>query len=288
MPSSDDASPRLFTVITDSTADISPHMARERDITVVPLMVTIGDESFADGELSQAEFFARMNAASQLPTTSQPAVGAFVEAYERALEHAQHVVSVHISEKLSGTIDSARQAAEHFPGRVHVFDSLNLSWGLAWQVLDAAVAATEGLDPSATLARLTAGRERVKLLVGLDGLDNLAKGGRIGRVGAFLGSLLNLKVTLTVGPDGAFIPVARSRGEKAALKHTLEWVAEQMGTATSGRFAVGHALGEERAMWLRDEIAKRYEVTEMVVYEAGSVIATHTGTGWGVAVVPTA
>ena len=120
-------------------------------------------------------------------------------------------------------------------------------------------------------------RDRVRLIVGLDGLGNLAKGGRIGRVGAFLGSMLNLKVTLTVAPDGAFVPVARSRGEKAALQHTLDWVAEQMGAATSGRFAVGHALSGDRALWLRDEIAKRFGVTEMVVYETGTAIATHTG-----------
>ena len=143
-----------------------------------------------------------------------------------------------------------------------------------------------GVDPEAAIARVIDVRDRVRLIVGLDGLGNLAKGGRIGRVGAFMGSMLNLKVTLTVAPDGAFVPVARSRGEKAALKHTLEWITEQMGSSTSGRFAVGHALSKDRAHWLRDEIVKRFGVTEMVVYEAGSAISTHTGTGWGVAVLP--
>ena len=114
------------------------------------------------------------------------------------------------------------------------------------------------MGPEAAIARVTEVRDRVRLIVGLDGLGNLAKGGRIGRVGAFLGSMLNLKVTLTVAPDGAFVPVARSRGEKAALQHTLDWVAEQMGTATSGRFAVGHALSAERAHWLKDEIAAAF------------------------------
>ncbi len=221
-----------------------------------------------------------------LPTTSQPSVGAFVDAYTKALETAEQVISVHISSKLSGTIESAHTAAEQFAGRVQVFDSLNLSWGCAWQVIEAARCAADGLDAETALKQIAKVRERVRLIVGLDGLDNLAKGGRIGRVGAFFGAMLNLKVTLTVAPDGAFVPVARSRGEKAALKHTLDWVATEMGTAASGRFAVGHALSHDRALWLRDEIAKRFEVTEMVVYEAGSVIATHTGTGWGVAVVP--
>jgi DegV family protein with EDD domain len=126
----------------------------------------------------------------------------------------------------------------------------------------------------------------VKLIVGLDSLDNLSKGGRIGKVSAFLGSMLDLKVTLTVGEDGAFMPVARSRGEKAAIAHTLAWVGEKMGDAKRGSFAVGHALSEARAQRLRQEIEARWEATRMVVYEAGSVICTHTGTGWGVAVLP--
>jgi DegV family protein with EDD domain len=277
---------RSFAVVTDSTADIAPSDAASLGISVVPLCVTVGETTYTDGDLSQEEFFRRMKSMPGLPTTSQPSVGAFVEAYERALEHAEQVISVHISHKLSGTIDGARQAAEQFAGRVHVFDSLNLSWGLGWQVLDAATSAREGLPVTAALERLERARDRVRLIVGLDSLENLAKGGRIGRVGAFLGSLLNLKVTLTVGPDGAFEPLGRSRGDRAAMKHTLDWVAEQMGSASSGRFAVGHALTLERAHWLRDQIAERWGVTQMVVYEAGIVICTHTGTGWGVAVLP--
>ena len=282
------AGPSTYAIVTDSTADIAPQLAADHRIVVVPLTVSIGDDSFTDGVLSQQQFFDRMNAAPQLPTTSQPAVGAFTEAYTRALETADQVLSVHISSKLSGTIESAHAAAEQFVGRVHVFDSRNLSWGCAWQVIEAAHCAAEGLSLDSALKRVADVRDCVRLIVGLDGLDNLAKGGRIGRVGAFLGSLLNLKVTLMVAPDGAFVPVARSRGEKAALEHTLSWVAEQMGAATSGRFAVGHALSKDRAVWLSDEIAQRFGVTDMVIYEAGSVIATHTGTGWGVAVLPDA
>jgi DegV family protein with EDD domain len=288
MMSSADAGTPSFVVVADSTSDIEPDLAADNGITVVPLSVMIGDESFTDGVLSQQQFFDRMNAAERLPTTSQPAVGAFAEAYARALETADQVISVHISSKLSGTLESAYAAAEQFVGRVHVFDSLNLSWGCAWQVVEAARCAAEGIGPEAALERIASVRDRVRLIVGVDSLDNLTKGGRIGRVGSFLGSLLNLKVTFTVGPDGAFVPVARSRGEKAALQHTLDWVAEQMGSATSGRFAVGHALSRDRALWLSEEIAKRFEVVEMVIYEAGSVIATHTGTGWAVAVLPDA
>jgi DegV family protein with EDD domain len=282
----DSGAQRQFAVITDSTADIAPDMARERGIEVVPLAVTIDGETLRDGDITQAEFFERMGRAAALPTTSQPSVGTFVDAYTRALEQASSVISVHISEKLSGTIESARAAAEQFAGKVHVFDSRNLSWGLAWQVVDAAAAAREGLGVDETLARLARTREQVKLIVGLDSLENLRKGGRIGAVSSMLGSLLNLKVTLTVDADGAFQPVARTRGEKAALEHTLDWIGEKMGSAERGRFAVGHALAEDRAHRLAESIKQRWEATELVIYEAGAVICAHTGTGWGIAVWP--
>ncbi len=275
-----------FVVVTDSTADIAPDIAAAHGITVVPLSVSFGTETFQDQTLGQQEFFDRMRSGATLPTTSQPPVGAFVDAYRTALERADQVISVHISNRLSGTIESARQAAEQFSDKVHVFDSLNLSWGLGLQVVEAARAATEGSSVDQALERLAKARERVRLIVGLDSLDNLARGGRIGQVSAFLGSLLNLKVTLTVDADGAFEPVARSRGEKAALEHTLQWVTEKMGSATKGRFAVGHALSRDRAERIAEELRRRFDVSDLVIYETGSVISTHTGTGWGVALLP--
>ncbi len=275
-----------FAVVTDSTADITQDLAEERGIQVVPLSLTIGDETMPDMTLTQAEFFQRMNASPRLPTTSQPPIGAFVEAYERALAVADEVISIHISANLSGTFDSARQAAERFAGRVHVFDSRNLSWGLALQVMDAAASAAQGLSVEAALERLDGARERVRLIVGVDSLDNLAKGGRIGAVSSFFGSVLDLKVTFTVDEAGSFKPLGRSRGEKAALRYTLDWIEKQMKGAVKGRFAVGYAMKPERAQWLADEIRRRFEALEMNVYATGTVIATHTGTGWGVALLP--
>lgn len=277
---------RQFAIVTDSTADITPQRARESGIEVVPLAVTIDGKTLEDGVLSQVEFFERMGSAPDLPTTSQPSVGSFTEVYARALETADSVISLHISSKLSGTVEAARLAAEQFAGKIHVFDSRNLSWGLAWQVMDAVSAADEGLGARETIERLEQTRQDVKLLVGVDSLENLRRGGRIGAVSSLLGSLLNLKVTLTVDENGAFAPLGRSRGEKAAIEYTMGWISQQMGNAGSAKFAVGHALSEPRAHRIAEAIAQRWDATDMVVYEAGSVIAAHTGTVWGVAVWP--
>jgi fatty acid-binding protein DegV len=98
--------------------------------------------------------------------------------------------------------------------------------------------------------------------------------------------MLNLKVSMTVDTDGAFTPVARSRGDKAASKHILDWVAEHMGKARSGKFAIMHAMAQDRAGVLRQALEERYDITEMFVVPTGTAIATHTGTGIAVAFVP--
>jgi DegV family protein with EDD domain len=277
---------RQVAIVTDSTWDLSSSLAEANGITVVPLMVTVDGVTYRDGEMTQDEFFRRMGAAKDLPTTSQPSVGSFVETYSRALETAAEVFSIHISSQLSGTIESAIQAAEQFGGKVHVFDSLNLSGGLGMQVLEVARAAAKGLSVAEVLKVAESARDRVRLIVGVDKLDNLAKGGRIGAVSAFLGGLLNLKVTFTVDPEGKFKPLGRTRGSAAALDYTVDWVREQMGASGRGAICVLHAQASDRAMALRDRLQELLDVTEMNVAEVGVVIGTHTGTGWGVALMP--
>jgi DegV family protein with EDD domain len=262
-------------------------IAEDRGITVVPLVTTFPDgATFKDGELTQAEFFERMGRAKALPTTSQPPVGDFVAIYERLLETFPNVVSIHISNRLSGTIESALQAAQHFGERVSVFDSLNLSTAFGWQVLEAAKVAARGAGATEVLAAAESIRGRVKHVVGIDKLDNLARGGRIGAVSAFMGGLLNLKVLFTVDAEGQFQPVTRARGHNAAMRETMEFVRRGMNGATKGRFTVAHALSPDTAAYLRDAILAAYEATEISIVEVGVVIATHTGTGWGISFVP--
>jgi len=274
-------------IVTDSTSDLPAHILATEGITVVRLVTTFPDgASFHDGELSQAEFFERMGRARELPKTSLPAVGEFAAAYERLLETFSSVVSIHVSNRLSGTIDSARHAAAAFGERVRVFDSLNLSTALGWQVIEAARNARRGASAGEIMVSAEAFRSRVKHVVGLDKLDNLARGGRIGALSALLGGLLDLKVLLTVDAEGAFQPLTRVRGHKAAMRETLEFVRREMDGATTGRFFVAHAMSPDTAEYLRGAIAAAYNAVELSVVEVGVVIATHTGTGWGIAFVP--
>ena len=275
-----------FAVVTDSTSDITPEIAAENGITIVPLHVTIGSETFEDGAISQAEFFERMRSAPQLPTTAAPSIGELAETYEAALESADEVIAVHLSSKLSATFETAVIAARQFGERVHVFDSRSLSWATGWQVLQTARDAREGVGVAEALGRLERAREETRIAVSIDSLENLRKGGRIGKVATALGSLLNLKVTIAVDDGGEFVAIGRHRGERAALQHVLDWTAAHMGGATKGRFAIGHAMSPQAAERLRSAIVERWEPVELVTYEAGASISAHAGTIWGVAVQP--
>lgn len=272
-------------VVTDSVSDIPRDLVAELGITVVPLTVTIAGRTFVDSEITLDEFFERMNAAPELPMTSQPSVGEFEETFRRCLERFSEVVCITISSRLSGTFESALQAAHLVGERVQVLDSLTLSWAEGYQVMEAARAAARG----DTAAQIKAGfeelRSKVHLIVGLDSLDNLAKGGRIGKVSALLGGFLNLKVLLTVAKDGTFEPVARVRGTKAALQATVDWVAETVDEKRRAVFAVQHAQSPGNATWLEQAIRDRFNVADITVIPAGAVISAHTGTGWGVVAV---
>lgn len=272
-------------IVTDSTSDIPREMAAEHGITVVPLSVSIDGEIHPDGDMPLEEFFRRMDAASELPKTSQPSVGTFVNTFNDCLERFSEVVCITISNRLSGTFESATEAARTVGERVHVLDTLNLSWGEGYQVIEAAKAAAAGATVAEITSRFESLRDRVHMVVGLDSLNNLARGGRIGRVSQLLGGLLNLKVLLTVADDGAFEPVARLRGKKAGLQATVDWVARMVDEKKPANFAVQHALSPDAAEWLEQAIRARFNVAELLVIPAGAVISTHTGTGWGVTAI---
>ena len=272
-------------IVTDSTADIPRAVVDELGITVVPLSFTIEGRTFVDGEIPMAQFFERMKASSALPTTSQPPVGAFVEAFNGLLERCKEVVCISISGRLSGTLDSALDAARLVGDRVHVLDSRNLSWGEGFQVIQAARAAAAGATIDEVKRVAEHARQKMHIIVGLDSLENLAKGGRVGRASAFVGGMLNIKVLITVDAEGALALVSRTRGTKAALQSTLDWVLERIDTSKRIAVAVLHSGSRDNALWLEEQARARLSADEFYVIETGPVIGTHTGTGWGLAAV---
>jgi DegV family protein with EDD domain len=252
---------------------------------VIPLKVSIEGEMFDDGDLCQEEFFERMDAAEQLPTTSQPSVGEFTDLYERLLAEHGDVVSIHLPSTVSGTIESARQAAPSFEGRVQVVDAEIWSGPLGLIAMRAAEHVRAGASSEETVRAVERIRGRATLAFGLDGLDNLARGGRIGNATALVGGILDVRPILTIR-DSVVEPVKRVRGAHKALETGLEWFYGQVGEEPDGRFVALHAMSADRAEEIRERVENRYPGAEIIVSEIGAVVSTHTGSGWGVGYAP--
>jgi DegV family protein with EDD domain len=271
-------------VVTDSTADF-PGDARERlGIEMVPLSVIWDRDTFRDKvDLRIEDFYRLMKQRSSLPTTSAPAPGLFEEAYERLLADCDHVISVHLADKLSATCQSARNAAERIgKDRVTVVDSGQTTVCLGWLAIRAAELGQQGKEPAEVVRQLEAWVPRLRLYAVLDSLTNLQKGGRIGRAQALVGSLLNFKPLILVR-QGEVHPVERPRSRASAMRRIVDVAANQ------GRIEkVAVAQGD--APDILDELARM--VTERVPdvpverAEIGIVLGTHAGPGvFGVALL---
>ncbi len=271
--------------VTDSTAAVPDDQVREHSITVVPLQVIFGTESFRDGvDLTQQEFFDRLKAAKNLPTTSQPSVADFEAAYRKLLEDpdVESIISIHLSSRLpSGTYSSANQAAERVSAgtqkKISVIDSHSAYMGEGIMVINASRASKEGKSHDEVVKMVEEMRPKVTVLLLVDTLENLQKGGRIGGAQAFLGGLLNIKPILQV-KEGRVEPLERVRTRRKAMERLVEIAAE----ATKGKrcqIAVGHAQAPEDALALSKLIHEKMDVAEEFNSELGPVLATHTGPG---------
>lgn len=278
-------SARPVQIVTDSTADLPPETVQELGITVVPLLVIFGQESYRDGiDLTSEEFFRRLPHAHELPRTSQPSVGDFLQVYADLAKKTDRILSIHLSSRFSGTVETARQAARQLARRcrIEVVDSGAVSMAMGFAVIGAARAAREGADLEACAQAARSVLRRQRLAVALDTLEYLRRGGRIGRAQAFLGGLLRLKPILTIR-DGEAHPLARARTHRKALDAILHVCLDQGNVVEA---VVMHATSPEDARYLASEVARRCPGVPVHTGRIGPVIGVHGGPGLvGLAVV---
>lgn len=270
----------MIRIATDSSADLSPAVAANHKIEVVPLTIRFGDNEFVDRrDLSAEAFWERLSGASTLPSTAAPSVGAFADAYQRlAEEGAAGVVAVTISQELSGTFQSATLAAQDAPIPVRVIDSRTASIPLGLTAIAAADASRLGADLEDVERAVS--RADPDLLATLDTLEYLQKGGRIGAAQAFFGGLLNVKPLITFA-NGVVDAAGRVRTRRKALAALLEWVSQQ---ESISRLGVVHGNAPDINDFLY-QLRERAPDVEPLVALAGPVIGTHAGPGMvGVAV----
>ena len=268
-------------IVTDSTADLPPGLVKELEIEVVPLQVIIDDQQYQDGiDLNATTFFEKLaTPGPHLPRTSQPAPGVFIERYNRLLKKVDTVLSIHITEKLSGTVQTARMASTLFPaGKVHVIDSYSTSMGLGSLVLDAANALRRGMNIDQIIERLRFLRERISFYVILDTLEYVFRGGRVSRLQHFFGSILNIKPLLKLA-NGEVEIVGRARSKRDALKLLVEKFKKENSAETKSIISVMHAAVETEALKLKTIVEETFNNAEIIINQAGPTLGTHTGPG---------
>ncbi len=263
-------------IVTDSTCDIPHTLIDEMHITVVPLTITFGAESYRDGlDLDADEFYARLQEVKHLPTTSQPPPALFQHAFTHLASQGE-VVSIHLSHKFSGTVETARAVArEVAPDRISVVDSGSASMGLGLCVLAAARVARDGGSREACVAAAESVAGRLRIAVAFETLEYLRRGGRIGRATAFLGGLLRLKPILTV-KDGEAFPVTRVRSRSKAIDELFALCEDPAGVS---EVAVLHTTTPEDAEALVERV--RAAVPGVLIHTGrfGPVLGVHGGPG---------
>jgi DegV family protein with EDD domain len=270
-------SSRSVAIVTDSTADLPPELTALRSITVVPLTLNFDGQSLLDGvDIQPDEFYRRLRSVTTHPTTSQPSPGRFADVYKSLLADHDSVVSIHISQKLSGTYESARQAAAMTdPDRVRVIDSELVSMSLGLIALAASSLAASGNDAQAIETKVLDMRSSIQTYFSVATLEFLRRGGRIGRASALLGSVLQVKPVLCIR-DGLVTPLERVRTFERALNRVVE-LTREVDRGHGVCVIVGHADAEADAQRIGRELESIAET--LMIQPLGPVVGAHAGPG---------
>lgn len=276
-------------IVTDCAADMSAEELESLDVTQAPLFIQFPEGEVNALDITADDFYNRLEAMRPtIPTTAQPSSGIFAELYRKIAEKEKEILSIHISSGLSGTINSARDGGEQVkPGaNVSYWDTLTLSGGERFQVMAAALASRANWAMHSIQERLEKIREKTEVIYTLDTLEYLARGGRIGRVKAIAGALLNLKPVIRVDSDGKYTTVSSGRTIGKSINtitdylhtkyaHTPVWA-----TVLHGRFA-------EKAELMANELKTKLNIAKLETVRISPVLGVHTGPGIvGVAVLP--
>ena len=270
-------------IVTDSSVTIEPELVKQLDITVVPLSVMIDNVVYSDADLKEeGKFLQLMQESKNLPKTSQPPVGVFAEVFEELSKDGSQILAIHMSHALSGTVEAARQGASLSTADVTVIDSSFTDQALKFQVVEAAKLAQAGKDMEEILTRVEAVKNNTELYIGVSTLENLVKGGRIGRVTGLLSSLLNIRVVMQM-KDHELQPIVKGRGAKT-FKKWLDELTTTLSEHSVAEIGISYSGGADWAKEMKESL-QAYVEKPISVLETGSIIQTHTGeNAWAILV----
>jgi DegV family protein with EDD domain len=265
-------------IVTDSATDLPPEIIRELDITVVPVYLLFGKQVLSDRvDITEDDLYQRLQDDPIHPTTTQPTPKDFAEVYQRLSQEADNIISIHISGKLSGTYNSAMQGAKLVKNGcpIDLVDSHTVSTAAGLVVIAAATMAKAGKGQQGMLEELKKIIPCVKILVLFDTLKYLAKGGRIGKAKAFLGSVLNVKPILTI-KDDEFVPVGQVRSRSKGIEKLFSFIED---TNDIQDLAVIYSTTPEEAKSLADRAAQIIPKEKIMMARLGPALGVHGGPG---------
>ena len=265
-------------IVTDSTADLPPGLAEKLGITVVPVYLRFGDEVFRDRvDISEDEFYQRLIKDPIHPSTTQPSPQDFVDVYKGLAKNADGIISIHVSDKLSGTCNSALRGKEAVEKEcpVEVIDSQVVTMGLGQLAIAANEIAKSGKSLQEVAKAVKQMIPSIHILALLDTLKYLALGGRIGKLQALLGSMLNVKPMLTL-KDGVLTPTGRVRSRPKGIDILFEYVKN---AADIQDLAVVYNTTPEEAQALIKRLGAVYPEEKIRLSQMGPALGVHTGPG---------
>lgn len=267
-------------IVTDSTSDLPPELVSKYDIEVIPLHVSLDNQSYRDGvDLTATQFYEKLKGNAAMPTTSQPSPGAFVECYRALLKKVDAIISIHLTESLSGTVRTARIARDIMPeANIEVIDSHSTTMGLGGLVLAAAKAVKQGMKIEEVLKLVESLRGKVSFMVALDTLEFIKKSGRVSALQAFFGSILQIKPILKI-VHGKVEVMEKVRTRREAVLRMLNEFKSQIAVETKGVIAVMHTAAEGEAEKLCTLLQETFKNAEIIMGQAGPVLGTHAGPG---------
>lgn len=267
-------------IVTDSASMILPEEAAKYGITIVPLTVMIDGKIYQDNvTITREEFMGKMAEAESLPTTSQPSLGVFTDAYESIIEEGVEIVSIHLTKGLSGTANAAEQAARMVNADITVVDSDFIDRAEGFQVLAAAEVAANGGTKEEVLAAIKEAHDKTELYLTVADLHNLVAGGRLSKTAGFVAGLINIQIGAHVQEGNINVEV-KGRGAKSTKKY-LNGVMDEMKSVEAGIKAahISHADALDKADAFAAELKEAFPEATITVSQTSPTVSTHTGPG---------
>jgi fatty acid kinase fatty acid binding subunit len=268
-------------LVTDSTASMPQEMVNRYGIIVAPQILLWDKDTFEDGvNITPNEFYTRLKKTTVMPTTTQVTVAKFFEIYQSLLAQGYQILTIIISAKLSGTLNSALQAKAMLPADapIEIIDSNSTAMALGFHILTVARAIQDGANMSESVALAQKAKEHTGVFFAVDTLEFLHRGGRIGGATRFLGTMLNFKPILELR-DGRVEAIERVRTRSKSLSRIVELAAEQIGSRTPVRLSTLHANAPEDAKLVLQEASSKLNPVETVFSEVSPVVGVHAGPG---------